>query len=61
MPKNTRRKPKPSPEHHKAWLEARIAHYARTRSPECLARMLVEAEEHGKITPEFAFDEAWPD
>jgi hypothetical protein len=39
------------------WIEARVQHYARTRSPETLARMLVDLEGE----PEFGIDEEWPE
>lgn len=44
----------------KAWLEARVQNYITTRSPETLARMLVDLEESTKSEPEFLFDEEWP-
>lgn len=44
-----------------AWREARVQNYALTRSPETLARMLVELEESYDVVPEFEINEDWPD
>lgn len=44
-----------------AWREARVQNYALTRSPDALARMVVELEDDHKCTPEFEIDELWPD
>lgn len=43
------------------WRRARARHYARTRSPEALAVMIVELEDKGGFEPEFALDEQWPE
>lgn len=42
------------------WLEARVQSYIATRSPESLARMLVDLEDSTGSMPEFDFDEEWP-
>jgi hypothetical protein len=44
----------------KAWLDARIQHYADTRHPQTLAQMVVELEDSYDVVPEFAIDEDWP-
>jgi len=44
----------------KAWLEARMQHYADTRHPQTLAQMVVELEDSYDVVPEFAIDEDWP-
>jgi len=46
-----------------AWRDARVQNYARTRSPDALARMVVELEDDADhpCLPEFEFDEAWPE
>lgn len=46
-----------------AWREARVQNYARTRSLDALARMVVELEDDGDhpCLPEFEFDEEWPE
>ena len=44
----------------KAYLDARIQHYADTRHPQTLAQMVVELEDGYDVVPEFAFDEEWP-
>lgn len=42
------------------WREARILHYADTRHPATLARMVVELEDTANVCPEFTIDEEWP-
>lgn len=42
------------------YLDARVQNYAATRSPESLARMLVDLEEATGSEPEFLIDEEWP-
>lgn len=52
--------PKSKAKKRKAWIEARVQNYASTRSPESLARMLVELEDYSGSLPEFELDEEWP-
>lgn len=54
------KKTTPTPAQITAWREARIQHYADTRSPESLARMLVELEDVGEHVPEFDYRDEWP-
>jgi hypothetical protein len=44
----------------RAWREARVENYARTRSVRALAGMVVELEDDHGGPPEFEYDEAWP-
>jgi len=44
-----------------AWREARVQHYVQTRSPDALARMVVELEDSGDNLPEFEIDDEWPE
>lgn len=52
---------KPTQKQLAAWREARVAHYADTRSTESLARMVVELEDDHGCVPEFEYDDEWPD
>jgi len=58
---STSKKVSKSQEARRAWLEARIANYANTRTPSELARMLIECEERAGVIPEFEIDEEWPE
>lgn len=53
-------KKKPTPTQLKAYRDARIANYARTRSAETLACMIVELEDSTHSLPEFEYEDEWP-
>jgi hypothetical protein len=50
----------PTKEQIAAWRAARAQSYARTRTAETLAAMLVELEDSSECLPEFEIDEEWP-
>lgn len=55
------RRKQPSKEQIAAWREARVVHYADTRSLESLARMVVDLEDSHDCVPEFEIDDDWPE